>query len=608
MLSENKGTIARIAVSVIIFGLINIIPVSSKLYVFMVLVAYLIAGVGVIKKSFKDITSGDFFDENFLMLVATVGALLTKQYIEAISVMIIYEIGEMLQDKAVDDSKQAITELMDVRPKYANLQCDGTIKKVLPKDVNVDDIIVVGAGEIIPLDGVIIKGESNIDLSSLTGESLPQYVKIGDSVYSGGINIDGTIYIKVTKIYKESTISKILDFIEKAKEQQSNAEGFMTRFSKKYTPAVIAIALLFVALSKNITLVERIRRACMFLVISCPCALVLSIPLCFFYGIGVCSKNGILVKGGIYLEMLSDVKNIIFDKTGTLTKGNFKVVKIYDKYNKDILKISAYCEANSTHPIAYAIRNEYGKDIEHDKLQDIKELAGLGTSCILEGKNVLVGNKRLMDKNNITIDEDIKDRGIVYVAYDNEYIGYILVADEIKDTTYSTISQLKNHNINVAMITGDSKEIALDVAGKLDIKDVFYEIFPDKKASIVEEYMAKKNSKVAFVGDGINDVPSILTANVGIAMGGIGSDATIEASNIVIMDDDLSKIDKAIQISRRTLTTVKQNIVFILFVKFLVLVLCGMGLAKMWAAIVADVGVSMIAILHSTHGLKSLQK
>lgn len=608
MLSENKNTIARIVLSIIIFGLINIVPIPTNIYLCMVLVAYLIAGVGVIKKSFKDVTKGDFFDENFLMLIATVGALLTEQYIEAISVMIIYEIGEMLQDKAVDDSKQAITELMDVRPKYANLQCDGVTKKVLPKDVNVDDIILVGAGESIPLDGVIVKGESNIDLSSLTGESLPQYVKTGDTVYSGGVNIDGTIYIKVTKIYKESTISKILDFIEKAKEQKSSAEGFMTRFSKKYTPAVILIAVLFVIFSRNIPLIERIRRACMFLVISCPCALVLSIPLCFFYGIGVCSKNGILIKGGVYLEMLSNIKNIIFDKTGTLTKGKFKVVKVYDKYNKDILKIAAYCEANSTHPIARAIRNEYGKDIDHNNLHNIKEQAGLGTSCTLDGKDVLVGNKRLMEKNSISIDEDIEDRGIVYVAYDNEYIGYILVADEIKNTTYDLVPKLRKKGLNVAMITGDSKEIALDVANKLDIKDVFYEIFPDEKASIVSGYMKEKNSKVAFVGDGINDVPSILTADVGIAMGGIGSDATIEASNIVIMDDDLSKIDKAIQISKKTLTTVKQNIVFILAVKVLVLVLCGMGHAKMWAAIVADVGVSMIAILHSTHGLKSLKK
>lgn len=602
MLKDNKITITRIIVSLIVF--IVGICVDSYLGFAIVILAYLIVSIKVIKKSFCHLMEGQIFDENFLMLVATLGAFITKQYLEAISVMIIYEIGEMLQDKAVDDSHKLITELIDVRPKFANLQKDDRVDKVLPKDVKVGEIVVVGVGEKIPLDGVIVKGESNIDFSSLTGESLPKYSRVGDLVYSGGINKNSTLYIEVTRKYEESTISRMFDFIEKANAKKSRLENFMTRFSKKYTPIVIACAVLFIFLAYSVEIIERIRRACMFLVIACPCALIISIPVSFFYGVGMCSKNGILVKGSVYLEILSKVTDIIFDKTGTLTKGVFKVVKINDIYNKGILEIASYCESSSNHPIAVAIVDAYGKDMNYDRLNDSKEIAGLGTSCMLDNKNVFVGNKKFMTNNNILVDEALEDDGLVYVAYDNQYIGYIVVQDKIKDEAKCVLDGLRENNIGLAMITGDDKKTALHIGEKLEIVDVFYEVLPEDKANIVSDYMKNKKSKVAFVGDGINDVLSILTAHCGIAMGGIGSDAAIEASNIVIMDDDLEKIGEAIKISKKTVSLVWQNIIFILGVKFLVAVLCGVGIANMWEAIVADVGVSLIAILHVTRSFK----
>ncbi len=601
MLKEYRGTIFRIIISLSLFFVSMFL--HSYIAVAFLVLAYLVSGVKVIKNSIIHIMEGQFFDENFLMLVATFGAFVTQQYIEAISVMIIYEIGEMLQDKAVDESKKVIAKLIDVRPSFANLKKDDKVEKVLPKDVGIGDIVVVKVGERIPLDGVIIKGESSIDFSPLTGESSPKRSIVGDEVYAGGINKSGTIYIKVNKIYEESMISKMFNFIEKANLKKSRLENFMTRFSKRYTPIVIGFAVLFMFLAHNIDIVERIKRACMFLVIACPCALVLSIPVSFFCGIGMCSKNGILIKGSVYLEMLSRVKNIIFDKTGTLTKGVFKVTKINDIQGKGILEIAAYCESCSSHPIAVAILEKYGKKINHDRLRDSKEMAGLGTSCKLDEKDVLVGNKRLMYNKNIFVQEVLNDDGIVYVAYDNEYIGYIVVEDEIKDEAKDVVLNLKQSDIEVAMITGDNKKVALYVGEKLSIKDVFYQVFPEDKANILSKYMKDKRSKVAFVGDGINDVLSILTADVGIAMGGIGSDAAIEASNIVIMDDDLKKINEAIKISKKTIRIVWQNIIFVLLVKFFVAILCGFGFAKMWEAIVADVGVSLLVILYSTKSL-----
>ncbi|MBP5426986.1 MAG: cadmium-translocating P-type ATPase, partial [Clostridiales bacterium] len=496
MLVRNGSTIFRIICAVVLAIVASRFDFGYNISLWIYVVAYLIAGVNVVKKSLFDILKGEFFDENFLMLVATIGAFVTQQYMEAILVMIIYEIGEILQDEAVDDSKKAIKDLIDQRPRYVSVQNDGMVTKAKPENVTLGEVIVVAAGESISLDGVIVKGHGNIDFSSLTGESVPKYLKEGDMVYSGGISKDGTIFVKVTKTYSESTMSKMLKFIEDADNQKSKTERFMTKFSKRYTPVVMGMAFLFVMLAKYIPFMERVKRACMFLVIACPCALVLSLPLCFFYGMGLCSKCGVLVKGGVFIEMLSNIGRIMFDKTGTLTRGEFEVVSVNALVKQDVLKIAAHCEASSNHPVAGAIKRAYGEDIDYEVLSDSREIAGRGTSCLFEGKTVFVGSSRFMEENNILVPDEVKGVGAIYVAYDGEYVGNIIVADEIKKEAKDMIQDLKRGNIKVSMITGDNKDVAISVANELEIEDVAYEVFPEDKASIVKERM--QSESVAF--------------------------------------------------------------------------------------------------------------
>ena len=598
---EKKGsTLYRIEVAIAVYFVARRMNLRAGVAEALYVVAYLVAGINVIKKSFADILKGEFFDENFLMLVATVGAFVTRQYTEAISVMIIYEIGEILQDKAVDDSKKAIVGLIDKRPKYVSVMNDGNVVKAKPHNVKVGDIIVIGAGESVSLDGVVVKGAGNVDFSSLTGESMPKYLKEGDIVYSGGVVCDATIHMKVTKTYSESTLSKMLELIENADNKKSRTERFMTKFSKRYTPLVIVIAVLFVVLARGIDMTKRVKRACMFLVIACPCALVLSLPLCFFYGIGLCSKKGILVKGSVYIEAMSNVGEVMFDKTGTLTKGEFGVIRVN---GEDVLELAAYCEASSTHPIAYAIKKAYGRDIDYGQISDAKEIAGRGTSCLLRGEQILVGNRVLMMENGIDVSA-VEEAGSVYVAHDGEYVGSIVVADEIREGSRELVHKLGLYGVDVSMITGDSDVVAYSVASEVGIDKVHSEVFPEDKAKIVKDSMKKISASVAFVGDGINDVLPILTADVGISMGGIGSDAAIEASDVVVMDDDIGKIAWLVDIAKITMHTAKINIAMVLVVKAVVLVLCALGQSTMWGAIVADVGVSLIAIMHSTRELK----
>lgn len=603
MPAKRGSMIFRMTVAIVLYVVTIRLKLEYRISLALMVFAYLIVGINVIKKSFMDILRGEFFDENFLMLVATLGAFVTEQYIEAISVMIIYEIGEMLQDKAVDDSKEAIIGLIDKRPKYVNVVVDDNVIKVRPENVKVGDVVVLGAGESVSLDGVIVKGAGNIDFSSLTGESVPKYLKEGDVLYSGGILKDATLHMKVTKSYKESTLSKMLEFIENANIKKSKTERFMTRFSKIYTPVVITMAVLFVVLARWIELSQRIKRACMFLVIACPCALVLSLPLCFFYGIGLCSKKGVLVKGSMYIEAMSNLGEVMFDKTGTLTKGEFGVVQVNDVGKEDTLELAAYCEASSRHPIASAIRDAYGKDINYDVISDAKEIAGRGTSCKIRGKEVLVGNKKLMEENNIIVSEVVGEVACAYVACDGECVGSIVVSDSVRDGSSELVAKFMMDGIGVSMITGDSNAVARSVANELGIEQVYGEVFPEDKANIVKNRVEANKASVAFVGDGINDVLPILAADVGISMGGIGSDAAIEASDVVVMDDCIERIGQLVDIAKTTMRTAKVNIIMVLLVKSVVLVLCALGKSTMWGAIVADVGVSIVAILHSTREL-----
>ena len=602
MPAKRDITIFRIIVVIVLFIVAKKLSAYVNVSHILIIVAYVVAGINVIKRSFAAIFSWELFDENFLMSVATMGALVTEQYAEAIAVMLIYEVGEMMQDKAVDDSKKAIINLIDTRPKYVSVKNGNNVVKARPENIKVGDIIVVGAGENVSLDGVVVAGKGNVDFSSLTGESIPKYLKEGDFVYSGGIIKDATLHIKVTKLYSESTLSRILKFIQEAGDKKSTTERFMTKFSKRYTPVVIGIALLFVVLARGLSIVERIRRACMFLVIACPCALVLSLPLCFFYGIGICSKRGILVKGSAYIEMMSNISEVIFDKTGTLTSGEFGVTQVNNVGELDVLEIAAHCEADSGHPLACAIKKAYGKDIDYGVISNTKEVAGRGTSSFMRGAGVLVGSKKFMQENNVDIPGEA-ELGAVYVAYDGKYIGDIVVRDEVRDKACELVNKLKADGISVAMITGDSSEIARRVAKDVGIDEVYSEVFPEDKAKIVKDRMKSDNDRVAFVGDGINDVLPILTAHVGISMGGIGSDVAIEAADVVLMDDDLLKIGQLVDIAKVTMHTAKANIVFVLAVKLIVLVLCALGKSPMWGAILADVGVSIIAIMHSTREL-----
>ena len=577
--------------------------INNTLYI----ISYLLVGLEVLKNACLNIIKGKILDESFLMSVATLGAFLIGELPEAVAVMMFYQVGELFQDYAVDKSKRSIKELMNIRADYANIYENGKIKKVNPKEVKIGSTIIVSPGEKIPLDGEIIEGNSSLDTKVLTGESIPKDVFCGNNVLSGCINLNGVIKIKVTKEFGESTVSKILDLVENASNKKSKSEKFITKFAKYYTPIVVIIAIILGCIVPFLikdSYSNWIYRALSFLVVSCPCALVISIPLSFFGGIGGASKIGVLIKGSNYLEMLSKVDTILFDKTGTLTKGIFDIQKINPiGISKDkLLEMVAYAENYSNHPVADAIKKAYTKKIDEKKIKDIKEIPGLGIKAKIGKQLVLVGNKKLMQEENINFIECNDIGTILYVAIDKNYCGYILIADEIKDDSKTAIKELKSNGIKqTIMLTGDKRVVALDVSKKLGIDLSYFELLPQDKAKKVEEILNNKssNSIVAFVGDGINDAPVLALADIGIAMGMVGADSAIEASDVVIMTDELSKIVSAMKISKKTIRIVKENIIFAIFIKIAVLILAALGISSMWQAVFADVGVSIIAVLNA---------
>ena len=577
--------------------------INNTLYI----ISYLLVGLEVLKNACLNIIKGKILDESFLMSVATLGAFLIGELPEAVAVMMFYQVGELFQDYAVDKSKKSIKELMNIRADYANIYENGKIKKVNPKEVKIGSTIIVSPGEKIPLDGEIIEGNSSLDTKALTGESIPKDVFCGNNVLSGCINLNGVIKIKVTKEFGESTVSKIIDLVENVSNKKSKSEKFITKFAKYYTPIVVIIAIILGCIIPFLikdSYSNWIYRALSFLVVSCPCALVISIPLSFFGGIGGASKIGVLIKGSNYLEMLSKVDTILFDKTGTLTKGIFDIQKINPiGISKDkLLEMVAYAENYSNHPVADAIKKAYTKKIDDKKIKDIKEIPGLGIKAKIGKQLVLVGNKKLMQEENINFIECDDIGTILYVAIDKNYCGYILIADEIKDDSKTAIKELKSNGIKqTIMLKGDKRVVALDVSKKLGIDLSYFELLPQDKAKKVEEILNNKssNSIVAFVGDGINDAPVLALADIGISMGMVGADSAIEASDVVIMTDELSKIVSAMKISKKTIRIVKENIIFAIFIKIAVLILAALGISSMWQAVFADVGVSIIAVLNA---------
>lgn len=574
--------------------------------------AYIVVGGDVVYYAVKNILRGEVFDENFLMSIATIGAFLIGEYPEAVGVMLFYQIGELFQSHAVNKSRRSIAELMDIRSDYANLRRGDEMVKVDPEEVQVGDVILIKPGERVPLDAKVIEGDSTVDASALTGESVPQSVASGSELMSGCININGLITAEVTKEFSESTVNKILDLVENAAIKKAKTENFITRFARYYTPAVVVLAAMISIipplLITGATFTDWIYRGLTFLVISCPCALVISIPLSFFGGIGGASSKGILVKGGNYLEALGNVETFVFDKTGTLTKGVFKVRETHPIGidEEELLEIAAYAEHYSDHPISLSLKEAYGKEIGSTRIGKVEEIPGHGVSVVIDGKTVYAGNARLMEKIKATYYIGAKMDTVVYVATDEKYLGSISIADEIKEDTAATIGMLR-HDLGkkTVMLTGDTKSVADRVAREIGIETVFSELLPGDKVAKLEELLATKSQqgKVAFVGDGINDAPVLARADVGIAMGGLGSDAAIEAADIVIMTDEPSKIVTAIKIAKRTMAIVKQNIYFILGVKFAVLILAAMGIATMWAGVLADVGVALVAVLNASRAL-----
>ena len=576
------------------------------------LLAYILSGYDIILKAIKNILKGKVFDENFLMAIASIGSIILSDYAEGAAVMIFYQVGEWFQSYAVNKSRKSIGELMDICPDYANIEKDGELIKVDPDDLDIGAEIIVKPGEKIPLDGIIISGKSTLDTSALTGESLPRDVKENDEVLSGCINLNGILKIKVTKEFEESTATKILELIENASSEKSHTENFISVFAKYYTPIVVSCALVLALLPPIITstpFADWIYRALIFLVISCPCALVISIPLGFFGGIGAASSNGVLVKGSNYLEALSKAEIMVFDKTGTLTKGHFKVEEIYTKDIKkeELLELTAYAEAYSNHPLAVSVKQTYNKHIDSSRIENIEELSGFGIKAIIDGSEVLVGNFDLMKQNGIEIEETQNIGTVLYVSKEKQYLGYILLLDKIKEDSKETIKSLKKLGIKkTVMLTGDKKEIGEYVSNQIGIDNVYTNLLPIDKVNKVKELMKTKSEKgkLVFVGDGLNDAPVLTMADIGIAMGGLGSDAAIEASDIVIMTDEPSKIITGYRISKNTLSIVKQNIIIALTIKIGVMILGALGMANMWEAIFADVGVAIIAILNSIRALK----
>ena len=600
----------KIIISAILFVLALVIPFSNEwINNGLFIISYLVVGCEILKKAVRNIFRGKVFDENFLMAVATIGAFAIGEFPEAVAVMLFYQVGELFQSYAVDKSRKSIASLMDIRPDYANIEKDGKVEKVDPDEVKIGDIIIVKTGEKIPLDGVVVEGTSSLDTMALTGESVPRVVKTEDEVLSGCINKDGLLKIRVTKEFGESTVSKILDLVENASSKKSKSENFITKFAKYYTPTVVIIAVLLAFIPPIIlkdfnAFSVWLYRALSFLVVSCPCALVISIPLSFFGGIGGASKMGILIKGSNYLEALANTETVVFDKTGTLTEGIFEVQDIYaEGIEKDeLLRIVAHAENYSNHPIAKSVKKAYNKEIDEKIIKNPQELSGKGIWAKIDEKDILVGNEKLMLEEKIDFKKCDEVGTILYVAIDKKYVGYVLIADKIKQDSPKTIRELKAMNIKeTVMLTGDKKEVGEYVAKKLNMDKVYTELLPDGKVEKVEELLKQKSEKgkLVFVGDGINDAPVLTISDIGVAMGGLGSDAAIEAADIVIMTDETSKISKAINLSKKTMRIVRENIIFAIFVKIAVLVLTAFGASTMWEAVFADVGVSVIAIINA---------
>lgn len=594
------------------FLLIIAFLIKSKLSIIFFLLSYIIVGYKIIYKAFRNIIRGKVFDENFLMTIATLGAFFINEIPEAVTVMLFYQIGEFFQDYAVDKSRKSISSLMDIRPDYANVIKGKDTIKVNPSEVKIGDIIVVKPGEKIPLDGVVESGSSSLNTSALTGESKLRKVDVGDEVLSGSINTNGILKVKVTKEFGESTVSKILELVENASNRKSESENFITKFARYYTPIVVIIAVLLSIIPPLVFNQEFniwLYRALSFLVVSCPCALVVSIPLGFFSGIGACSKNGILVKGSNYLEAVSKSEIVVFDKTGTITEGEFKVREVHgvDITDKELLRLASYAEYYSNHPISMSIKKEYGHKIDHKKISDIKEVPGMGVIALVDNKKIMIGNNKLLEENNIEYEKCDIIGTIIYIAVDNEYCGYIVINDKIKDDSIDALEKLKNLGIKkTVMLTGDKESISKSVFEKLNIDEYYSELLPQDKVNIIDKLKMEKSEDgvIVFAGDGINDAPVLVSADIGISMGGVGSDAAIEASDIVIMTDELSKISTVINISKRTMKIVRQNIIFALSIKIFVLLLISFGLLTMWSAVFADVGVSVLAILNAIRILK----
>ena len=642
MTKKQKAMLSRIIAAFIIYITLavadhmEILPEGLGVWgkMALYLVPYVLIGWDIVYKAFRNIRNGQVFDENFLMTVATFGAFGVGEYSEAVAVMLFYQVGELFQSYAVNRSRQSITELMDICPEYANIEEDGQLKQVDPDDVQVGDIIVVKAGERIPLDGKVVFGNSMVDTSALTGESVPRKVAEGDDIISGCVNGSGLLRVQVTKEFDDSTVAKILELVENASSKKAHVENFITRFARYYTPLVVMGAVLLAVIPPLFfgqSWSEGIRRACTFLVISCPCALVISVPMSFFSGIGAASKKGLLIKGSNYLEALSEMDTIVFDKTGTLTKGEFKVTEIHavagspvpeasevprtrvwaasqpsDEGKRSLLELAALAESYSDHPISRSIKDAWGDTIDMNRVSNAQEISGHGVRAEIDGHTVLAGNSKLMKEMNVAYQECMSMGTVVYVAMDGIYCGYIVIADSIKDEAFEAIKNLKKVGVRrTIMLTGDKKEVGEAVAARLGLDEVHAELLPGDKVAKVEELLARQTGKhrLAFVGDGINDAPVLSRADVGIAMGSMGSDAAIEAADIVLMDDNPARIADVVRISRKTMSIVKQNIAFALGVKAVVLLMGAAGAANMWEAVFADVGVSVIAILNAMRAL-----
>lgn len=636
MTKKQKNMLTRILVTAVLYvalaaaDYMKMVPAVFEGWkmLFLYLIPYFVIGWDILYKALRNIKNGQVFDENFLMAVATIGAFGVSEYSEAVAVMLFYQVGELFQSYAVNRSRQSITALMDICPEYANIEEDGQLKQVDPDDVEVGDIIVIKPGEKIPLDGKVVFGESMVDTSALTGESVPRRVKEGDDLVSGCVNGNGLLRAEVTKEFDDSTVAKILELVENASSKKARVENFITRFARYYTPAVVigaAMLAVIPPLFLGQSWAEWVRRACTFLVISCPCALVISVPMSFFSGIGAASKKGVLVKGSNYLETMSKLHTVVFDKTGTLTKGEFKVAEIYsvaedgaengrndgkDRSEKQsaVLEMAALAESYSDHPISRSIRDAWGKELDESRVSDVKEISGHGMKVKIDGKTVLAGNGKLMDKEGISYTECASVGTIVYVAEDGRFLGSVVIADGIKDGVKDAIRSLKRAGVSkTVMLTGDKRNVAEAVAKEIGLDEVHAELLPGDKVDQLEALLKglPESKKLAFVGDGINDAPVLSRADVGIAMGSMGSDAAIEAADVVLMDDDPRKIADIVRISRKSMGIVMQNIVFALGVKFVVLAMGAFGVANMWEAVFADVGVSVIAILNAMRALKA---